>query len=113
MTKLCWMMGKQLYAKGFSLLELMIVVSIISVFLISGAIPTAMFLYQDTQDRIVHTQTIALFSRKGKTVLLDDRIERFDVLRFNAKGNVTVAQTLRFKGRRKIVIMLGPGRSHE
>jgi hypothetical protein len=42
-----------------------------------------------------------------------ERIEYFDEVRFNGKGNVNVAQTLRFKNKRKIVLMLGPGRQHD
>ncbi|MGB7594629.1 MAG: type II secretion system protein [Erysipelotrichaceae bacterium] len=100
-------------ANGFTLLELLIVLAVLTLVAFGAAIPNNVFLYRDTQDRIVHTQTIALFKRAGETMKLDASIEHYAPVRFNEKGNVLSAQTLRFIGNRKIVILLGPGRIHE
>jgi prepilin-type N-terminal cleavage/methylation domain-containing protein len=107
------MMDKRHYDKGFTLLESMLVMAILSVFLLSGSLATDMFLYRDTQSNLVHTQTSALFRRVSGVVTLDNRIERYDEVKFNAKGNSSIAQTLLFADGKKIVIMLGPGRIHE
>jgi len=101
------------YAKGFTLLELLIVLAILTLISFGAVLPTDLFLYRNTQDMIIHTQTKALFRRAGETMKLDSSIEHYAPIRFNAKGNVLSAQTLRFTGNRKIVIMLGPGRIHE
>jgi hypothetical protein len=79
----------------------------------AGPILSDIFLYRSTEDEIVHTQTKALFLRTTQTAYIDEKIEYFDEVRFNGKGNVNVAQTLRFKNKRKIVLMLGPGRQHD
>jgi prepilin-type N-terminal cleavage/methylation domain-containing protein len=105
--------GRHPSAKGFTLLELLIVLSILTLFTFSSAIPLNLFIYRITQDRIIHTQTKALFRRAGDTMNLDEKIEHYAAVRFNEKGNVATAQTLRFGGNRKIVILLGPGRIHE
>ncbi len=113
MMKSYWMADRRPYANGFTFLELMLVMALLSGFALTSSIPWRVFLYRATQDQIVHTQTITLFRREGDEVVLDAGIERFTDLWFNAKGNVTYAQTLRFPCNRKIVMLLGPGRFHE
>jgi prepilin-type N-terminal cleavage/methylation domain-containing protein len=105
--------GRHPSDKGFTLLELLIVLSILTLFSVSSAVPANVFLYLTTQDRIIHTQTKVLFRRRGEMMKLDALIEHYAEVRFNEKGNVLNAQTLRFDGNRKIVILLGPGRIHE
>jgi prepilin-type N-terminal cleavage/methylation domain-containing protein len=100
-------------AKGFTLLELLIVLTILTLFTFSSVIPINLFLYRITQDQIIHTQTKALFRRAGDTIPLDAQIEHYAAVRFNEKGNSVTAQTLRFNNNRRIVILLGPGRIHE
>ena len=100
-------------ARGFTLLEMLIVLSILTLFTFSSAIPAAVFQFRITQDRIIHTQTKALFNRKGETMTLDANIEHYSAVRFNEKGNALTAQTLNFISHKKIVILLGPGRIHE
>jgi prepilin-type N-terminal cleavage/methylation domain-containing protein len=107
------MMDKLHCAKGFTLLECLLVLCLLSIFPISGPILGDIFLYRSTEDEIVHTQTTSLFLRTEQSAHIDEKIEHFDEVRFNEKGNVSVAQTLRFKNNRKIVIMLGPGRQHD
>lgn len=113
MTKSYSMTAKLQSDRGFTLLELLIVLSVLTIFLFSSTLPAHVFLYRDTQDNIIHTQTKVLFRRKGESVNLDASIERYAAVRFNEKGNVTVAQTLRFNDYQKIIILLGPGRMHE
>lgn len=94
-------------------MEMLVVLSILTLFTFASVIPVTVFQYRVTQDRIIHTQTKALFNRKGETMKMDANIEHYAQVRFNEKGNVLTAQTLRFGGMRKIVILLGPGRIHE
>jgi prepilin-type N-terminal cleavage/methylation domain-containing protein len=106
-------MDKPHCARGFTLLECLLALCLLSIFPMASPMLSDIFLYRSTEDEIIHTQTTALFLRVKQIAHIDGKIEYFDEVRFNEKGNVSVAQTLRFKDDRKIVIMLGPGRLHD
>lgn len=106
-------MDKPQFDKGFTLIETLLVLLLLSVLSSGSGKTIQMFLYQDTQNLLVHSQTIAIFHRKSKEVNLDPKIERFSEVWFNAKGNVNTAQTLVFENGQEIVIGIGPGRIHE
>ncbi|MHC1736189.1 MAG: prepilin-type N-terminal cleavage/methylation domain-containing protein [Erysipelotrichaceae bacterium] len=106
-------MDKPQSGKGFTLIEMMLVLLLLSVLGSGVAKPVRSFLYQETQNGIIHAQTTALFLRESTRFRLDPRIECFNDVSFNAKGNVNTAQTLVFDNGREIVIGIGPGRIHE
>ncbi len=95
------------------MIEMMLVLLLFSVLGSGVAKPVQSFLFQETQNRIVHAQTTALFLRRTTRIRLDPSIECFSDVFFNAKGNVNTAQTLVFDNGREIVIGIGPGRIHE
>jgi len=106
-------MDKPRSGKGFTLIETMLVLFLLSVLGSGVAKPVQSFLYHETQNGIVHAQTTALFLRSTTRFRMDPRIECFSEVFFNAKGNVNTAQTLVFDNGREIVIGIGPGRIHE
>ena len=106
-------MDKPRSDKGFTLIEMMLVFLLLSVFGSSVAKPVRAFLYQETQNKIIHAQTTALFLRTTTRLRLDPGIDCFNDVFFNAKGNVNTAQTLTFANGREIVIGIGTGRIHD
>ena len=98
-------MDMRISNKGFSLLEMCVVLFVISVFMM--LLPTNIHSleteYYAFVDKYLYLQSTAM---KQATSI---SFEEYDV-RFNQKGNVNQAKTIYFKNERSIIVELGGGR---
>ena len=98
-------MDKHLSTKGFTLLEMLIVISIISMIIIV-TFTNKISIDKDYYAFASHylfMQSEAL--RKSEKTFFDDKN-----ISFNANGNVNKAQTIYFENNKDIVVELGGGR---
>ena len=91
--------------KGFSLIEMCIVLFVISVFMM--LLPTNIHI-PDTEYYAFVDESLYLHS----TAMKQAQPVSFDIynVRFNQKGNVNQAKTIYFQNNRSIVVELGGGR---
>ena len=98
-------MDMRISNKGFSLLEMCVVLFVISVFMM--LLPTNIHSleteYYAFVDKYLYLQSTAM---KQATSI---SFEEYDV-RFNQKGNVNQAKTIYFKNERTIIVEIGSGR---
>lgn len=98
-------MDKHLSTKGFTLLEMLIVISIISMIIIV-TFTNKINIDKDYYAFASHylfMQSEAL--RKNEKIFFNDKN-----ISFNANGNVNKAQTIHFENNKDIVVELGGGR---
>ncbi len=98
-------MVKPMSIKGFTLLEMMVTLCIISLFLTLTLIKRTSIdeEYYRFSSQYLFTQSEAL--RKAQRESIDERN-----ISFNAIGNVNKAQTILFSNNKKIIVELGGGR---
>ncbi len=98
-------MVKQVSNKGFTLLEMLIVLSIVCLFFTITLFHRTSIDedYYSFSSKYLYLQSEAM--RKAEKVSLED----YDIY-FNSKGNVNRAQTLSFSNFKKIIVELGGGR---
>ena len=98
-------MDMRISNKGFSLLEMCVVLFVISVFmmLLPTNIHTLETEYYAFVDKYLYLQSTAM--KQATSISFDE----YDI-RFNQKGNVNQAKTIYFQNNRSIVVELGGGR---
>ena len=98
-------MDMRISNKGFSLLEMCVVLFAISVFmmLLPTNVHTLETEYYAFEDKYLYLQSTAM--KQAKRI----SFEEYNV-RFNQKGNVNQAKTIYFQNNRSIVVELGGGR---
>lgn len=91
--------------KGFTLLEMMITLCIMSIFLMITLIERTKVDedYYAFSSHYLYTQSEAI--RKGQKEYIDE-----NHISFNSLGNVNKAQTIQFSNNKKIIVELGGGR---
>ena len=98
-------MDMRISNKGFSLLEMCVVLFVISVFMM--LLPTSIHLpnteYYAFVDKYLYLQSTAM--KQATSISFDE----YDI-RFNQKGNVSQAKTIYFKNEHTIIVELGGGR---
>lgn len=98
-------MDMRISNKGFSLLEMCVVLFVISIFMM--LLPMNMHMpeteYYGFVDEYLYLQSTAM--KQAKSISFD----AYGVS-FNQKGNVNQAKTIRFKNERTIIVELGGGR---
>ncbi len=98
-------MDMRISNKGFSLLEMCVVLFAISVFmmLLPTNVHTLETEYYAFEDKYLYLQSTAM--KQAASI----SFEEYNV-RFNQKGNVNQAKTIYFKNERSIIVELGGGR---
>ena len=98
-------MDMRISNKGFSLLEMCVVLFAISVFmmLLPTNVHTLETEYYAFEDKYLYLQSTAMKQA------ISISFEEYNV-RFNQKGNVNQAKTIYFKNERTIIVELGGGR---
>ena len=98
-------MDMRISNKGFSLLEMCVVLFVISVFmmLLPTNVHTLETEYYAFEDKYLYLQSTAMKQAANIS------FEEYNV-RFNQKGNVNQAKTIYFKNERSIIVELGGGR---
>ena len=98
-------MDMRISNKGFSLLEMCVVLFVISVFmmLLPTNVHTLETEYYAFMDKYLYLQSTAM--KQAESI----SFEEYNV-RFNQKGNVNQAKTIYFKNERSIIVELGGGR---
>ena len=98
-------MDMRISNKGFSLLEMCVLLFVISVFMM--LLPTSIHIpdteYYAFVDNYLYLQSTAM--KQAKSI----SFEEYNV-RFNQKGNVNQAKTIYFKNERTIIVERGGGR---
>ena len=98
-------MDMRISNKGFSLLEMCVVLFVISIFMM--LLPTSIHIpgteYYAFVDKYLYLQSTAM--KQATSISFDE----YDI-RFNQKGNVSQAKTIYFKNEHTIIVELGGGR---
>ncbi len=105
-------MDKQSYNKGFTLVDLIVVVSIISICttLVLPFYRIPPFTIYDFANEYILKQSECIYEGKSEEFEFDGEAFYTYTIHFNEKGNVRQAQTIRFENGREIVSGLGGGR---
>lgn len=102
--------------KGFTLLEMLLVLFIISAFYLLSLRqkPLSSLMYEKKLlvSTFALTQNDALYFREMQIFEYEDIDNRFEI-HFNSRGNINLAQSFEFLDMTDFVIWLGCGRIHE
>ncbi|MDI9517780.1 MAG: type II secretion system protein [Erysipelotrichaceae bacterium] len=109
---LVYMMDKQLFNKGFVLLEFIVVFILISIlfYFIVPMFKVKNYDYLLFDDYYLYIQSLSMANKEDNVLEMDfDGISYDKNVVFNEKGNVNQAQTIIFDNR-KYTVMLGTGK---
>lgn len=105
-------MVKRYYNKGFTLLELIMILSMISVctLLVLPFYKYPNFTIYDFSNQYLFLQSECIRNGKSESFDFDGQAFYKYEIRFNEKGNIRQAQTIHFENGKSIVSGLGGGR---